>query len=208
MTTISTEANHIAARADRFARLAPSIDRTLNADMVDALGGVSKSDGPGTHAPQEDAEPPTRHVDPTGDIATAGAVSGVRRRIVRITDALHDLDRMFDHLERVIRAEIATPAPHVPTPPNRLCENGCNRIKESQSALCAECTIAEGKQARADGRDPMCWGCGERRVETYDTANGPAFRGMVRSDDGGGWVPADGQTPRCGPCRKRAERAA
>ena len=205
MNTISAEADHIADRVERMARIMPSVQRTIDADAVDALQGSTPARS--GSSPKPTSEPPTGHVDPTGDAATSGVLGSVKRRERRIHDALHDVQRSLDHLERVVRAEVATPAPLAEAARNDLCESpgDCRRLKEPGSRYCVECGLALQRLERQDA--PTCWTCTERPVESWRRADGTTAYRRMAQDAAGDWHPlADGPPPQCEPCRRRAGR--
>lgn len=203
MSTLTAEANHIADRAQRMARIMPSVQHAIDTDATDALQGTPQPRKRPQSAPEALTEPPTGHTDPTGDAATNGAVTAVKRRERRIHDALHDIDRALDHLERTMRAEITTPAPQAEAPRNELCESpgNCRRLKETGSRYCAECGLALQRLEREDA--PTCWTCTERPVESWRRADGTTAYRRMSQDTAGNWHPIEhGPPPECERCRR------
>ena len=214
MTTITAEAQHIASRIIKTIPILQTIERHLDDDEADAITGPSPSGSGRRHVPTDDPEAPTGHTDPTGDAAVSGAVAAVRRRRLRVTDALHDLSRMIDHLELVCRA-VTADGPPPETTPAELCTGGilmpdgserpCGRLREQGDEMCATCKAIRDADTRR--MSPRCWvpECHDP-VESYDTRKGPAFRGMELV--GKSWQPKPGVEPMCARHRKMAERVA
>ena len=206
--TITADTTELFRRTTRLVTQLRTAAQHLDAAEAEALqGGKSSQDAPRVVTmPTDDAEAPTGHTDPTGDLAVSGRVEAIRIKRKRLADALDSVGRSLGHLELVATAVTASDAPAIRLDTSELCAGpNCNRLKEPGSEHCAEDRAALANLERLEAA-PVCGICNATAVETYQTAAGTAYRGMIY--DGSDWQPASELVPMCGRCRKAGERAA
>lgn len=217
--TIHAETNLLVRRVMRAATAARTAEYAIAAGREEALTADRHPDprrgprmpveaaGPG-EPENEGNNPPTGHTDPTGDIAASGRLAQFDTREADITKALAGVNRALDHLERQCTAAHGPTTTPEPVDTRDLCAaDRCDRLKEPGSEHCVSHGIDAARAAREAADAPTCQSCGERPVESYETADGSrGYRGLVNV--GGSWMPASNKPATCRRCRDRVGRAA